>query len=58
MRHEQFNGMVKEFKCMSEAFRHKPEKLTKHQHCFKAVAVICQYRLEHGESLFDLLAGL
>ena len=58
MRHEQFNGMVKEFKCTSTPFRHKPDKKEKHKMCFEAVAVICQYRMEHGEPLFELLAGL
>ena len=58
MRHEQFNGMVKEFGCCKKPFRHKPDKMQKHKWCFEAVTVICQYRLEHGEPLFDLLAGL
>ena len=58
MRHEQFNGMVKEFGCTKKVFRHKPDKMLKHKWCFEAVTVICQYRLEHGEPLFDLLAGL
>lgn len=58
MRHEQFNGMIKEFGCTSHAFRHKPDKIEKHCKCFEAVTVICQYRLEHGEPLFNLLAGM
>ena len=58
MRHEQFNGMIKEFKVMSTPFRHKPDKMEKHKICFEAVAILCQYRLEHGEPLFDLMAGL
>lgn len=58
MRHEQFNGMIKEYGCLSKPFRHKVEKLESHKSCFEAVTVICQYRLEHGESLFDLMAGL
>ena len=58
MSHEQFNGMVKEFGCCKKPFRHKPDKMQKHKWCFEAVTVICQYRLEHGEPLFDLLAGL
>ena len=58
MRHEQFNGMVKEFGCMDTKFRHKPNKVEKHKMCFEATAVLCQYRMEHGEPLFDLLAGL
>ena len=58
MRHEQFNGMVKEFKCMDVPFRHKPDKKGKHKICMEAVVVICQYRLENGEPLFDLMAGI
>ena len=58
MRHEQYNGMVKEFKVASTKFCHKPDKVEKHGKCFTAVAVICQYRMEGGEPLFDVLAGL
>jgi len=58
MRHEQLNGMVKEFGVTKTPFWHKPDKMQKHRWCFKAVTVICQYQLEHGEPLFDLLAGL
>lgn len=58
MRHEQFNGMVKEFKCMAVPFRHKPDKIRKHKSCFEAVTVICIYRMENGEPLFDVLAGI
>ena len=58
MRHEQFNGMVKGFKCMCVPFQNKPEKVQKHKNCLEAVVVICQYRMEHDEPLFDLLAGL
>jgi len=54
MRHEQFNGMIKEFKSMCTKFRNK----SKHQMCFEAVAVVCIYRMENGEPLFDVLAGL
>ena len=55
MRHEQFNGMLKEFSCLDDQFRHKEAK---YGDCFEAVAVICQYRMEYGEPLFDLLAGV
>lgn len=58
MRHEQFNGMVKEFRVMSTSFRNKPDKVEKHKKCMGAVVVVCQYRLEMGEPLFDLMAGL
>ena len=58
MRHEQFNEMVKEYAVTWKPFRSTTNKIEKHKSCFEAVTVICQYRLEHGEPLFDLLAGL
>jgi hypothetical protein len=53
MRHEKFNGMCKVFKCLESRFRHQPfeESL---QLCFEAVAVIVAYKMEMGESLFDI----
>ena len=58
MRHKIFNGMVKEFNVLTAPFRHEPDKMKKHEACFEAVAVLCQCRMEHGEPLFDLVAGL
>ena len=66
MRHEQFNGMLKEFSCLDDRFRHlgEPEEengvrsYKKFKTCFECCAVICQYRMEHGEPLFDVLAGI
>ena len=55
MRHEQFNGMLKEFSSLDNQFRHDQDKF---EVCFEAACVICQYRMEHGEPLFDLLAGI
>lgn len=55
MRHEQFNGMLKEFSCLDDRFRHKSAKCGT---CFEATAVICQHRMDHGEPLFDVLAGV
>lgn len=55
MRHEQFNGMIKEFDCLSRAFRHKKENFAA---WFEAVVVVCIYRIENGEPLFNILAGL
>ena len=55
MRHEQFNGMLKEFSTLADQFRHEQEKF---EVCFEAACVICQYRMEHGEPLFDILAGI
>jgi len=56
MRHEQFNGLLKEFKVLYHAFRHRD--VNKFKMCFEAVTVICIYRIENGEPLFDVLAGL
>lgn len=55
MRHEQFNGMIKEFSCLDIRFRHGE---THFKTCFEAVCVICQYRLDIDEPLFHLLAGI
>ena len=55
MRHEQFNGMLKGFSCLDDMFRHEQDKF---EVCFEAACVICQCRMEHGEPLCDLLAGL
>jgi len=55
MRHEQFNGMLKEFSSLDDQFRHEQEWF---EVCFEAACVICQCRMENGEPLFDLLAGI
>lgn len=55
MRHEQFNGMLKEFSCLDNCFRHGEEMF---KVCFEATAVICQCRMDRGEKLFDLLSGI
>jgi len=55
MRHEQFNGMLKEYSSLSDQFRHEQEWF---EVAFEAACVICQYRMENGEPLFDLLAGI
>jgi len=51
-RHEKFNGMTKTFGCLSGRFRHSIDRFT---HCFEAVCVICQYQLENGEPLYDIM---
>lgn len=50
-RQECFNARLKNFQCLKQQFRHKEQK---HQQCFEAVAVICQYQLENGSPLFDV----
>lgn len=51
-RHETFNGMIKTFACMRECFRHGVERFGEH---FEAVAVICQYKIEQEQPLFEIL---
>lgn len=55
MRHEQFNGVLKEFSSLADQFRHRKENF---EVCFEAACVVCQCRMENGEPLFDLLAGI
>jgi len=55
MRHEQFNGLIKEYSCLNGRFRHGEKKFAI---CFEATCVLCQHRLENGEPLFHLLAGI
>ena len=50
-RTETVMGRLKEFKCLSETFRHGVEK---HEWCFKAVAVIVQYQMDHGNYLYEV----
>jgi len=56
-RHETFNGHMKIFECLDARFRH-PD-LEKHQLCFDAVGVLCQYAIEDTDPssanpLFDI----
>ena len=53
-RHENFNGRIKIFGVLSQTFRHKTNRLDKHQTVFEAVCVIVQYQLENGSPLFDI----
>jgi DDE superfamily endonuclease len=51
-RHENFNSMTKVFKILSGQFRH-----TEKQFCsaFRAICVLCQYKLENETPLYDVL---
>lgn len=51
-RHEGFNGMTKSFQILRERFRHGTGKVGR---AFEAVAVICQYKIEAEEPLWDVL---
>jgi len=51
-RHEDFNGMTKTFKILQGPFRHGTIKIAR---AFEAVSVICQYKIERDEPLFDVL---
>lgn len=49
-RQESFNTLLKNFDVLKQQFRHGE---TQHGDCFRAVAVICQYQLDHESPLFD-----
>lgn len=49
VRHETFFGRMKPFAILNESFRHGVDK---HRICFDAIAVICQYMIDHIP-LFD-----
>jgi hypothetical protein len=50
--HEKFNGMTKNFDCLSGCFFHSVEQFSQ---CFEVICVICQYQLEMGDPLYDVL---
>jgi hypothetical protein len=51
-RHEGFNGITKSFQILRERFQHGPGKIGR---AFDAVAVICQYKIEAEEPLWEVL---
>ena len=51
-RHETINRRMKVFNCLAQKFHHSD--LGKHQDCFRAVAAIVQYALEHGEQIWQV----
>lgn len=51
-RHEKFNGMIKNFDCLKGRFRHSIPRFAT---CFEAVCVICQYQMENGRPLYNIL---
>jgi len=55
MRHEQFNGMLKEFSSLDDMFRHEQEWF---EVFFEAACLTCQCRMENGEPSFDIRAGI
>ena len=52
-RHESFNGHIKKFEILNQAFRHKKDRLQKHQTVFEAICIICQYEMENGFAIFS-----
>ena len=50
-RHETFNGRLKQFRCLSDTFRHG---MAKHQWATEAVAVTIQFQINNGLPLFKL----
>jgi hypothetical protein len=51
-RQEKFNGMTKNFDCLSGRFRHSVDRF---KNCFEAVCMICQYQIENNRPLYDVL---
>jgi hypothetical protein len=51
-RHEGFNGMTKTFKILDDRFQNSIDRFAP---VFEAVCVICQYKIETDEPLFDVL---
>ena len=51
-RHKTFNGMTKCFQILRQAFCHGVGKIGI---AFEAVAVVCQYKIEAEEPLYDIL---
>lgn len=51
-RHEKFNGMIKHFDCLKGRFRHSVDRFAE---CMEAVCVICQYKCEMGDQLYNVL---
>jgi hypothetical protein len=51
-RHENFNARIKSYRCLSERFRSNREN---HKIVFEAVCVLCQYDLENGHPLMEII---
>ena len=51
-RHKKFNGYTKNFDCLKGRFRHSVDRF---KCCFEAVCVICQYQMENGSPLYEVL---
>jgi len=51
-RQEVFNNKTKVFHCLQHRFRHTCDRFA---NCFEAVCVICQYQMENGSPLFNIL---
>ena len=56
MSHEKLNGIMKEFWLMQVNFRSPDDE--NFAAAFEAIDVLVQYRLDHGEYLFYILAGI
>jgi hypothetical protein len=49
LRHETFNARLKNFRCLSDTFRHGFDN---HEFVFEAVVVIVQYQMDNGSPIF------
>ena len=56
MRHEKFNGKMKEFWLVWVKLRSPDDGKIAAE--FEAIAVLVQFRLERGEYLFGILTGI
>lgn len=50
-RHETFNGRLKFFNVLDQAFRHD---ISQHKQCFESVCIAVQYDIETGHPLFEI----
>ena len=50
-RHETFNGRLKQFKILSDRFRHEIEQ---HSSCFRACCVLTELSLHYDKGLFSV----
>ena len=54
-RHESFNGRLKSFNILSQAFRSTGHsRMNKHKAAFEACCIIVQYEIENGHPLFEV----
>ncbi|GAX17651.1 hypothetical protein FisN_UnNu085 [Fistulifera solaris] len=53
-RQEDFNARLKNYKICAETFRHDRYRKKRHKASWTAVAIICQYRIEHEKTFWSV----